>query len=110
MIYLNLILISIICVCIIDLSGFIDSIKYGMSHLITKGVLTTTNYRIKPFDCSLCMTHWLGLIYLIVAGKLSILTYTVLLLIAVSTPIIQDFIRLIQDLLTTIINKINNRL
>lgn len=106
MTYVNLLLIAIICVCIIDISGIVDSVKGFLSKVITSGYFTTSNYRIKPFDCSLCMTHWTGLIYLLCIGELSWLTYSVLLLIAISTPLILEAITLVQDLITTLFNKL----
>ena len=65
MILLKLLCIQLICVLIIDISGFIDSVKWGVSKWLTKGKIQTTDYRIKPFDCSLCMTWWSCLIYMI---------------------------------------------
>jgi hypothetical protein len=65
---LDLICIWFICVLVIDISGFIDSIKYGLSYLLTKGKIPTTDYRLKPIDCSLCATFWCGLIYVLVTN------------------------------------------
>lgn len=62
---LNLIFIWIIAVIVIDISGIMDSVKYGLSRFLTKGKIPTTDYRIKPFDCSFCMNFWTGLVYLI---------------------------------------------
>ena len=62
---LNLIFIWIVTVIVIDISGIIDSIKYGLSNMLTKGKIPTTDYRLKPFDCSFCMNFWTGLVYLI---------------------------------------------
>ena len=64
----NLFLISVICVLIIDLSGFIDSLKYGLSKLLTKNKLASIDYRLKPIDCSLCMSFWISLIYILCIG------------------------------------------
>ena len=61
----NLIFIWIIAVIVIDISGIMDSVKYGLSKFLTKGKITTTDYRIKPFACSFCMNFWTGLVYLI---------------------------------------------
>lgn len=106
MVYINILLIAVICVCIIDISGFIDTLKSALSKLLTKGKLTNSNYSLKPIDCSLCMTWWLGLIYLIICNSVSLLNIAILLLIAVSTPIINDIIRLIQDLIIKLIQVI----
>lgn len=97
MLYLNILLIGVICVCIVDISGFIESLKYGLSWILTRGKLPTTNYRLKPIDCSLCCSFWSGLIYLIVTSNLSIMNLVVVLLVSISTPLILETIYFLQD-------------
>ena len=109
MIYLNLFFIAVIVTCIVDISGFIDSIKYGISWLLTKGKLPKTNYSIKPFDCSLCMTFWTGLIYLLIIGQVTLPLLAFLLLLAISTTIIKETINLIKDLVIKLINIIYDK-
>lgn len=102
---LNLLDIWVICVVVIDISGFIDSIKYGISYILTKGKLPTTNYRIKPFDCSFCMNFWISLIYIICIGQFSISVVAFILILSVFTPILKDFIILLKDICIKIIDK-----
>lgn len=106
MVYINILLIAVIVVCIVDISGFIDTLKSALSKLLTKGKFSNSNYSLKPIDCSLCLTWWIGLIYLICYNSVSLLNIAILLLIAISTPIINDIIRLIQDLITKLIQVI----
>ena len=106
MIFLNLLFIQIITVLVIDISGFIDSLKFGISKILTKGKIPTADYRIKPIDCSLCMTFWISLIYIICIGQFSLLLLTYILFLAVMTPILKDFINLLKDICIFIINKI----
>lgn len=101
---LNILLISIALVCVIDISGFTDSWKSSLKKLITKGRMSDPNYSLKPFDCSLCMTFWVGLFYLIFTGGISIFMITYLLLISVMTPVIKDFILLVRDILLKLLN------
>ena len=98
--YIDLFEITVIVVIIVDISGFIDSIK----NLIGK-VLGINNVSLKPIDCSLCMTFWVSMAYLIYANELSITTLMFSLLISVMTPIIKDAIYLIRDLIGKIISK-----
>lgn len=105
---LDLILIAVIVVCIVDISGFIDAIKSALNKIITKGKFSNSNYPLKPLDCSLCMSFWIGLIYLIICNSISLLNIAILLLIAISTPIINDVIKLIQDLIIKLIQVIEN--
>lgn len=103
--YIDLFEITIIVVIIVDISGFIDSIK----TLIGK-VLHINNVKLKPLDCSLCMTFWVSMAYLIYANELSITTLMFSLLISVMTPVIQDLIYLIRDILGFILLKISKLL
>lgn len=69
---LSLLFIQVIVVFIVDISGAIDSLKSGLKWLLTKGKMNSSNYVLKPFDCSLCMTWWTCLIYLLCVGKFTI--------------------------------------
>lgn len=106
MVVLDLFLIAVIVVCIVDISGFVDTLKSALSKLLTRGKFSNSNYSLKPIDCSLCSAFWLGLIYLIICNSISLLNIAILLLIAISTPIINDIIRFIQDLITKLIQVI----
>ena len=103
MIYLKLIEIAVIVVIIIDISGFIDSIKEFIGRL-----LNIANVRLKPLSCSFCMTFWVSMCYLIYANELSLTTLMFSLLMSVMTPTISDLIYLIRDLIGNLINKISN--
>ena len=102
---LNLICIWIICVVVIDISGFIDSIKYGISYLLTKGKIPSSDYRIKPIDCSFCMNFWIGLIYIICIGEFSLPAVAFILMLSVFTPILKDIIILLKDVCIKLIDK-----
>ncbi len=98
--YLKLFEISIIVVIIVDISGFIDSVK----TLIGK-VLGINNVNLKPFDCSFCLNFWVSLIYLLITNELTITAVMVTLLLSTMTSIIKDAIYLIRDFLGKIISK-----
>ena len=102
---LDLICIWIICVLVIDISGFIDSIKYGISYFLTKGKIPTTDYRLKPLDCSFCMNFYCGLIYIICIGEFSLPVVAFILMLSVFTPILKDIIILLKDIFIKLINK-----
>lgn len=100
--YLKLFEISIIVVIIVDISGFIDSVK----SLIGK-VLGINNVNLKPFDCSLCLNFWVSLLYIYITNNLALSTILVALLCSTLTPVIGDLIYLIRDIFGKIILKIN---
>lgn len=81
-------LIMFCAVAVIDMSGIIDSIDSLLSKFIG-----TKAHVPKPFSCSLCMTHWTGLIWLICTGKLTLLLYAWLLLLSLLTSVVADLTR-----------------
>ena len=102
---MNLLLIAICVVMIVDISGFIDSVKIGLKRWL--GIKGGVN--LKPFDCSLCMTHWTGLIYLLFTG-FTLQSYALLLFISVLTPTIASAILLIREILDFIIAWVSQKL
>lgn len=62
---LELLIISIIVCFVVDISGIIDTIKYTIWKWVFNNKKEYQEFRLKPFDCSLCMTFWIGLIYII---------------------------------------------
>lgn len=82
MIMINLLIISMMIVYVLDLSGFVDD---GIQPFFRKhlgGQLKT-----KPFLCSLCMTHHIGLIYILIVGKFSIAMWGYVCLLSFLTPV-----------------------
>ena len=100
---LKLFEITVIVVIIVDISGFIDSIK----NLVGK-VLGINNVNLKPLDCSFCLNFWVSMAYLLITNELTITAVMVTLLLCTITPIIKDAIYLIRDSIGKAINKIYN--
>ena len=107
---IKLILIQLIIVFIIDLSGAVDSLKLFLSKILTKGKIQTTNFDFKPFTCSLCMTWWIGLIYLLICHSFTIPYIALVALLSFLTPISNSILLLIKDLAIFLINKLNVKL
>lgn len=103
----NLICIAFIVVLIIDCTDIIDSFKRWLSLFLSKGVINTTAYRLKPFDCSLCMTFWLGLFYLL-STEFTIPLFAFNCLLAVLSENIKESIYLLKDILVIINRKVLN--
>lgn len=94
---LDLFLITIIICFIIDISGIIDTIKNIIWKWVFNGNREYREFRLKPLDCSLCMTFWIGLIYI------SILDFSLINLLFVSvfaalSEEISNFIMIIKQL------------
>lgn len=105
---INLIFIQVITVFIIDLSGFTVSMKSGLKHVFTRGRFSSPDYRLKPFDCSLCMVFWTCLVYLTVTGNLTIPYITVTVMLSYLTDVCKDMMMTVHDILISIIRKLNN--
>ena len=101
--YIDLFEITVIVVIIVDISGFIDSIK----NLVGK-VLGINNVNLKPLDCSFCLNFWVSIAYLLITNELTITAVMVTLLLSTMTSIIKDAIYLIRDSIGKAINKIYN--
>jgi hypothetical protein len=106
---LELLLITTIICFIIDISGIIESMEWWLSKWLK------VNCKIpKPFSCSLCMSFWIGIIWI------SIFEFTLLNLLFVCLfaalseniskmlVIIKGFISEVQDAMQLLIKKINN--
>lgn len=106
MVLIKLVLLAYIVVMVVDISGFIDSLKSGLKWVLTGGKMNNSDYRLKPIDCSLCMTFWVGIIYLFITGLFSIKYLAFVLLLAVLSEVIKDTILLMKDTMITIINLI----
>lgn len=107
--WLNIFLIAIILVIVTDLSGIVEYIK---SHLYFR-LRGTYDYPpswdspiVHLMSCSLCQTWWVGLVYLIVIGQVTIPAIAYLLAIAYLTTTIKDIIVFIKEVLTKAIDKL----
>ena len=106
---LDLFLIQLIVVFIVNISGAIDSLKYGISKLLTKGKIGTDNWDLKPFDCSLCVTFWSGMIYLVCVHQFTIPMIAYVCLLAATTDITGDIFSTLKSLIAKLFNWIDER-
>ena len=97
---MNFLLITLIWVFIIDLSGFIPTVEEALSKWL-KG-----NAHIpKPFNCSLCMSWWTNLIYLLCIGKLTLPYIAIVALFAFLTPVFALLFVWVRETLNKLLNK-----
>lgn len=106
MMILNLLFISLIWVLILDVAGFAHTIDRTLYKIFYKGRPFRDDAHFKPFDCSLCLTFWSGLLYLIIIHSFTIPYITLLLLFACLTPLEKDIFNLIRDLIIKLIDLI----
>ena len=89
--------ILIICVLVIDISGFVHSIKAAIGKYLK---ISPNSFRIKPLDCSFCMTFWVSMIYLLVAGRFTLVNIAVVLLLCCLTTPLKNLVMSVRDKLT----------
>lgn len=103
---IELLIIATIVCYVIDISGFIDSTKIFIWWLVFKNEKPFNNFNLKPFDCSLCMTFWIGLIYIIINDFSLINLFYVCILSFLSSTITYT-LNIFKDLIIFILNKLS---
>lgn len=101
----NLLLITLIIVFIIDLSGIIDSIETLLSKFLNGKARVP-----KPFSCSLCMTWWVGLIYLLCIHQFTLIWISIVALFAFLTPVFSAILVWLRETLIWVVDKAYNAL
>lgn len=96
-IILNIFLISVICVIIIDGTDIIDTIKHTIWKFAFKNTKPYRDFQFKPFSCSLCMTWWTSLTYLIISHHITLPYIAFSLLAAYMTPVINTSLIFIKE-------------
>lgn len=89
--------ILIICVLVIDISGFTHSIKAAIGKFLG---ISPNSFRMKPFDCSFCMTFWVSMIYLLVVGRFTLVNIAIVLLLCCLTTPLKNLVMSVRDKLT----------
>ena len=104
-IIVNILLLSTIIVFIVDLSGAISNLlKPIVKHFLR--IPPHKDINLPLIECSLCVTWWIGLIYICIVSIANAFTFnqflilvSVLALVSFLTPVIKDILVLIKDLI-----------
>lgn len=103
----DLILTALFWVLVVDIAQFPTEVKRALFRWLKGKNTPYRDYSLKPFDCSLCLTWWTGLIWILITGFR--FDYVVLCLgISCFTPIIKDIILLTRDFLQYLIDRAYN--
>lgn len=108
--FLKLLIINLAIILVIDLSGFVTNIKHKLSRLLTKDKISTTEFRMRPFDCSFCMTFWCLLAYVVYTQQFTFITVFYIVVITHFTDVTKQVLLLLKDIAVKIINTIYDRL
>lgn len=98
---LKLFILTCIIVFIIDLSGIIEELERILGKWLKAKIIIP-----KPFSCSLCLTWWIGLLYLLVYGCFTIDYIAYVALLSFLTQIIYNVIILLRDMINKAIQLI----
>lgn len=102
MIFIDLIIIGLVCVLCTDKLNVFEEMYNTFIKLLLKNAPYVTLG--KPFSCSLCMTFWLGLLYIILSAyTVTLYNVALLLVIAYSTQYIYMLIDVIDHYIVKII-------
>lgn len=89
-----LLIIQFLCVYVVDISGFIED---GLTPLVRKITDSKIGKVGKPFSCSLCLTLWISVFYIIIAGLPFFQWIWVAALLSVFTPVTYAVINFVKD-------------
>ena len=101
-ILIDLILIQIICVNIVDISGVVQHIENAIAR-----ALKLKSVSIHLIECSFCVSHWIGLFYLLVTGSLSLKSYCFVLILSFLTSVTKELLWTVRDFLIYLIRLVN---
>ena len=103
MIICEILLLAAIVVFVVDISGFTESWRRPLTAWLKRN----TSYEVKhfpPFDCSLCLTFWAGLIWLAIRGAFTLPNVAFVCLAAYLTIPIGTTLTALRDLLLAVLN------
>lgn len=104
MMYLNIFLTALILVYGFDILNFAEEMKIKLFKFAKGKNAIYRPYSLRPFDCSLCLSFWVGLLILIFNLKLTVINIAYVCLISFFTPQFKDVLMTIQDMVQNIIN------
>ena len=105
---INCLFITIIWIVILDQLHFWDDFSTIISGWLSGGKIKKP-LDWKPFSCSVCMSFWTNLAYIIITNQFSILMVLYILTLSWGTPIISSILTLVKNLFLKFINTIANK-
>lgn len=94
----DILLLVAIIVFIVDLSGFTQTWKKWLGKWL--GVQIGS---VPPFDCSLCLSFWTGLIYLVATHHFTIALLAYVTLVAFCTTLIAEVLTALRELVSALV-------
>lgn len=101
---LNLFLMTIVICFVVDCSGIMTDIRKFVANIIyknTKMKVDPNELKMKPIGCSLCMTWWAGIIYLLCIGDFTLVNLTFVAFLSLVSSNISGLLLTLKDYLAT---------
>ena len=96
----DLALITLIVVYLVDLSGGINSLKQFIWKYCLDGKgRYPYSFRLRPLDCSLCLTWWTGLVYLCVTQEFSLESVALVAMFSYFSSQLAFLLRLVSEMI-----------
>ena len=102
MMFIDLLLLTSIIVFAIDLSGFVSEIETNLSKWLKVNRVSIP----RPISCSLCMSWWCGIAYILATGNFSLIGLFWVAMCAYLTTTIYKALQAIKDTLEWLIDKV----
>ena len=94
----DLALITLIIVYLVDLSGGVSSLKQFIWKCCLDGKgKYPYSFRLRPLDCSLCLTWWTGLVYLWITQKFGLESVALVAMFSYFSSQLAFLLRLVSE-------------
>ena len=94
----DLALITLIVVYLVDLSGGVSSLKQFIWKCCLDGKgKYPYSFRLRPLDCSLCLTWWTGLVYLWITQKFGLESVALVAMFSYFSSQLAFLLRLVSE-------------
>ena len=104
MIIQDLALITLIIVYLVDLSGGVNSLKQFIWKYCLDGKgKYPYSFRLKPLDCSLCLTWWTGLVYLWITQGFSLESVALVAMFSYFSSQLAFLLRLVSEMINNVL-------
>lgn len=96
----DLALITLIVVYLVDLSGGINSLKqFIWKYWLDGKGRYPDSFRLRPLDCSLCLTWWTGLVYLWITQTFSLESVALVAMFSYFSSQLAFLLRLVSEMI-----------
>lgn len=102
---LDILIITLFIVFIVDISGVVTVIKKQIWKWLYGKNKSYVDFTFKPWDCSLCLSFWVNIIYALCLGELTLpILLWIVFLSNITAPLCDLFV-LVRETLNYIIGK-----